>query len=645
MFDYNLLTTNRSIRITLTHSFVSGVLMLALLLSTLLLSPISQAQIIPNVGELRYFEDSEESLDIKSVRHSLINPQTDKSIDWIYPESAVLSLGFVASPHWFTWTVKRSALAGREISAKGNYLLEVPFPSIDHLDVWIYDEHQRLLLEETAGDSKPFQTRKIPSRKFLFDFPWDASAELTIVMRVQTTDTLRFASKLWPTDEYWLSEEKQGRWHGIYFGVITAMLLYNLSLAAGVREKAFYYYVLWIPLMSLAVATDLGYSYELLWPNNVYWNDRAYSLLNALGAGFAVLFFGNALSITRKNNPKETNFLIMLATMSILTAIACLLIPAIYTLQLTSIVGATIICLLVFFAAERMLKADLQAGLLLLAFSIVAIGGTIRILNNFGLISSLANAELYLEIGTGVEVILLSLFLSSRVYSDRRKRSEAQNELIALQKTMYSDLEKIVDERTAELASLNKLLAETSVTDPLTSLKNRRYFDENIDKLMDFSARADTGVGILMIDLDHFKQINDNYGHQIGDDCLTHFANILRSVVKRDSDIVARYGGEEFIVALANCSKEIVLETAEKIRSEVEKMPLITKRTRVDLSCSIGASFNRKISRCDIDKLIKEADQAVYKAKNNGRNQVASLTEWDTHAKFGNTWHQQTMPL
>lgn len=596
----------------------------------LAISPALYAQVAPEIGNLRYTVDYHDSYSIEQIRSDLEISKVDKAnLGWIYPNNTVISLGFHREPHWFSWSIHPDDIAAELRSPANQYILEVPFPSIDHLNVWVFDQNNNLLLSEYIGDSQRFDARKISSRKFLFPVEWDEQTALTVVMRIKTTDTVRFNSQFWAAETFWASEEQHTLSHGIYVGVIAAMFFLYISLAAGMREKSFFYYTFWLTFMSLAIIADLGYGFEYLWPESVYWNDRAHAVFICLGMFIGTLFFGEALSINLTTNPVIGRLLRMITGICFASAVCCLFLPNFYTVQLTTVSAVSVVALLIVIVVQKFKEANIQTGLLLLAICIVGSVGTIRILNNFGYVSSVANIEYYLEIATGIEVVLLSIFLAVRFYTDRRKRLEAQQELISLQKTMYTDLEKIVEERTQELESLNKLLAETSVTDPLTGLKNRRYFDENIKKLINYSSRAHKGVAVMMIDLDHFKKINDGYGHQIGDKCLSHFADILRSVVNRDTDIVSRYGGEEFIVALANRESREAINKAELIRSELDKLPLISNDVCIKLTCSIGVAHANAAKNTNADLLVKQADAALYQAKNAGRNRVETLNGWD----------------
>ncbi len=171
-----------------------------------------------------------------------------------------------------------------------------------------------------------------------------------------------------------------------------------------------------------------------------------------------------------------------------------------------------------------------------------------------------------------------------------------------------------------ESKSFMELLKEQSLKDQLTGLHNRRFLEELIPKLTKQILRRNSNLGILMIDIDFFKQINDQYGHDAGDSVLKKVAEIIRTTV-RESDFVIRYGGEEFMVLLVDSQVGKAVEVAEKIRKRVEKSTIQVGSLLLNKTVSIGVSE----FPADTDKFwqaVKFADVALYKAKEEGRNRV-----------------------
>ncbi len=171
-----------------------------------------------------------------------------------------------------------------------------------------------------------------------------------------------------------------------------------------------------------------------------------------------------------------------------------------------------------------------------------------------------------------------------------------------------------------------KLLKKQSIKDPLTGLYNRRFLEETLPKIISSANRRHSKVGFLMIDIDHFKKINDTYGHDIGDKVIQTISSVILNSI-RESDIAVRFGGEEFLVILNNIhSINDVLRVAEKIRKTIEKTKCPTVKKTIKKTVSIGASLYSDNCQ-NVSECIKNADLALYKAKNNGRNQVVIFDE------------------
>ncbi|MBS4068663.1 MAG: diguanylate cyclase [Sulfurimonas sp.] len=161
-----------------------------------------------------------------------------------------------------------------------------------------------------------------------------------------------------------------------------------------------------------------------------------------------------------------------------------------------------------------------------------------------------------------------------------------------------------------------KLLEELYITDPLTKLYNRAHFDEVVNFIVKHQRKADTDFVLVITDIDHFKSINDTYGHQVGDEALISVANTLKDSLRED-DLIARWGGEEFVIMLKNVTLDEAKIIIEKVRASVEK-------NKINDTISVTASFGitKYILGEDIKKTFKRVDDALYEAKKSGRNRA-----------------------
>ena len=169
-------------------------------------------------------------------------------------------------------------------------------------------------------------------------------------------------------------------------------------------------------------------------------------------------------------------------------------------------------------------------------------------------------------------------------------------------------------------------LSLLSQSDPLTALPNRRRFDDVLCREWARARRADTGLALLMIDIDHFKLLNDTMGHPRGDQYLCAVAAALAGCARRTSDLVARYGGEEFVAILPATSAEQAAELAEIMRLRVLDLALASPAPIGRVSVSIGVGHLARIGGEDPETLLGYADRALYVAKHDGRNRVRTLT-------------------
>jgi len=191
-------------------------------------------------------------------------------------------------------------------------------------------------------------------------------------------------------------------------------------------------------------------------------------------------------------------------------------------------------------------------------------------------------------------------------------------------KARQRELEELVAERTRQLADANQVLERLSLVDPLTGIANRRQFEKVLEFERRRSERTGGSLALLMIDIDEFKVLNDAFGHLAGDECLKRVAEELTRTVRGAGDLVARYGGEEFAVVLPGTDSNGANILAERIRSRIEALaiPLSPDRPGKTLTVSVGVSGVMLAQDVAPEALVSAADQALYRAKQEGRNRV-----------------------
>jgi diguanylate cyclase (GGDEF)-like protein len=188
------------------------------------------------------------------------------------------------------------------------------------------------------------------------------------------------------------------------------------------------------------------------------------------------------------------------------------------------------------------------------------------------------------------------------------------------------ELKEQVTEKTKELQALNVKILSVSRTDSLTGLFNRGAFNEKAQQAYMFYKRNKKSCTLAFIDIDHFKNINDTYGHNTGDECLVDVANVIADMCPRSTDIVARYGGEEFLLFFSSDKPQLDLDHIKSIHQAIEDRQKIYTGKLIQLTVSIGVvNVVNDFSKSMVD-LISLADKQLYLSKGNGRNQINAIT-------------------
>ena len=252
-------------------------------------------------------------------------------------------------------------------------------------------------------------------------------------------------------------------------------------------------------------------------------------------------------------------------------------------------------------------------------------------INGYRFISTIRN----MDDGRDVPIILLSGSKDSLKKkltgfnlgaSDFLMKPFENEELIARVKSLLR-----VRNLMEELKEKNTLLEKLAITDELTGLNNRRHFFESTHSQMALGLRHSFKIACLLMDIDHFKKINDTYGHMAGDEILRKLGALLKAC-KREGEILARFGGEEFVMCLFNTDSESAILAAERFRLLVSEHDFSNVAQGLKITLSIGVAVWPQENVTSIDELVKAADKALYKSKSLGRDRV-TLFEWTANNK------------
>jgi len=503
---------------------------------------------------------------------------------------------------------------------ESRWLLVQEYALSDQVDLYVryadgHVEHQ------ASGDHQPFANRFIRYRhpNFRVDLPLGEPVELLV--RVQSQSSMQVPLVLYtPRALAEIMRDAQFS-TGLYYGIVLALLFYNLVLWIMLRDPGYAWYLLHTGAFGLVLFTLNGYGFEYFWPNWPWLADASVPLSICL-ALIGMQQFSRSFLELRERWPAGNVVSLALIGFFMMLGVASIWLPTSTSTPLGSkAVLFGVIWIIV--AAIVILRGGYRpARLFLLAWSLFLLGTAAFTLLAFGLVPRNFWTQNGVQIGSALEMLLLSLALGAR-YAGLR------NENIRIVQQANEQLERSVIDRTkqlrtamAQLGEANVQLRDYSQRDPLTGVYNRRHFREAFEQALE--ARKDTGkpLALLLLDLDHFKRINDTYGHLAGDDCLHFAARSMEDVVIPRGGMVARFGGEEFVAVLPSADAQEALQVAEAVRLRIQQVPVQTGGHAIRLSASIGVHTVPNGHQASPEDVIRIADEALYRAKDDGRNCV-----------------------
>lgn len=547
-------------------------------------------------------------------------------------------------PVWIRFAVRNDAAAARK------WVLGIDWPLLDQIDLHRRDPASGAWAESfQAGTNYPDSHRSFKDPAFNFAVNVPSGATSQYVMRVRTTSAFFVPLLISETSEYQARRYDHVIVMGVLFGVLGIMLLYNGALAVFTREKSYGIYALYLLAVLLYELTITGYGELYLWTHNPWLTAHAYELFACASFLAASVFFRYFLDLKH-----SLRHLRLLNTVVVSYWVIAMVVSAAMPSRLLSasigLMGMLGGLVGIYTAGVLIARGNVFARYFFMAWLVVIVGTFMSLLSLVGAIEGNWWSNNAQHIGFVLEILLLSTALADRIKRERVVREQAQREsleltervkqereekiraqehAISIQAKANEDLELRVLDRTAELERAmknlelaNVELAKLSVTDALTKVNNRRYFDEVLAKEYDRSERTQVPLAVVMVDIDHFKRVNDTCGHLAGDECLKLVAAALRTTVARSTDLIARYGGEEFALVLPGTDAAHAVELADRVRQAVEKIDFIYRGKRVPISVSLGVVARVADRAQPLTEFLAEADAALYRAKEAGRNRV-----------------------
>jgi len=496
-----------------------------------------------------------------------------------------LNLGYSRDQHWIKLNL-----------AAGSWFVEVASPLLDKVTLYQQDQTGHFTTRN-AGDHLT-RGAQLNFKNPLFYIEPHTSRQL--FLRIESEGTVQIPLRLYTPIQF--SEHKTAEEYGfgLYYGIMLVMVLFNFFLFLFVRDKEYLFYVFYISSYILLQASLNGYAAQYLWPDALDWIARAPVYLINLVILSAIIFSQRFLN-TAQLAPRLHRLLNVINIAALFGLLLVYTAPYYWAAQYANGLGLIMALAALSSGLYMLLHGYRSARYFVIAWVAFLIGVFVTSLMYLGVLPYSPLNAYAMQIGSALEVVLLSIALADRISSLRAKKEQAE-------------------QLNRNLKQKNSELAELASHDSLTGLFNRNTFMQQLTLLMANAQRYEHPLTLVMIDLDHFKPVNDLYGHQMGDAVLQQVAHVLEKS-KRASDMAARYGGEEFILLLPHADCQLACTVAERVREQLQQIHF-EQHPDLKISASFGvACHDARIDR-SIEDLIERADVALYQAKDQGRNRV-----------------------
>jgi len=574
--------------------------------------------------------DSSRALDLEQARA----PRQD----WQPIARQSPNFGFTPDGYWF-----RFQLYNRSTKVLSRFV-ELPVPFLD--DVRLYHfVGPALQTQYNLGDEQPFAQRAVRHRNFVMPLQL-APGRNDIYLRLASSGTIEAPLRIWDPVQFQAASNDENLVQGAVIGMLLIMVVYNLFVYFSTRDINYLFYIGFVASYLLFHLTLTGYSFAHLWPGAVRWNSLAISTFAASSAVFTCLFTDSFLKL--RSFSRAASYLVrgMMVCSAIMLVLSFVL-PYALSIRIVVAITLPITATALIMGYWRWWRGARFARFYCLAWTAILIGLAVLNASKVGWIPTNIWTENASQIGIVLLVVLLSFTLADRINNDRTLRLNAQAvalgherraratqaALIRTKEQANQELEQRVLSRTndlnaamAQLSQANARLQLLSTTDGLTQIGNRAYFDAAAITEMRRAERQKGAISFILLDIDHFKRVNDTFGHPAGDACLRALADMLRPRIDRAGDILARYGGEEFVIALTGVDLSGTIALAEELRKATDRLRVEFDGKPLRFTASFGVVSVIPHAGLSLEDLVAAADRALYAAKHDGRNCVRHAT-------------------
>ncbi|MDO6686084.1 MULTISPECIES: sensor domain-containing diguanylate cyclase [unclassified Agarivorans] len=464
--------------------------------------------------------------------------------------------------------------------------------------------------------SNPFSERLVSHQRFVVPVELGAGETYQFYFRFGS-DEKGFVFpdlRLWQPDKMHYVQSIELGSIAFLVGGLALMAIISLVTGVATNDKTYYAYFVYAGTKLATWPTILGFSHMFFVREDFHWSYM--SLTGAMSIMTGVIFARIFLQ-TKVNTPRLDYVLKFMILNAGLLALAALTRETVFSVVLITI-ALLLYPVLAIASLIRWYQGSKESAVYTLGWTVLIIGLFSQALRDLGLVEHTFVTYYWPVVASYSEMMVIMVAMGIHLFRLRRLKEQAELRYRSQLERAKQELEILVSERTHALEVAKSEAEKEARTDPLTGINNRRSFMAKSEAMFDSCRNRSHPMSMLMFDIDHFKKINDNHGHAVGDQALKLFATTIESEI-RDGDVLGRLGGEEFGLALYS-DKDTAIHTAERLRSAVERIYLNTGVVQVRFTTSIGVALME--AEESIEQLMSHADQALYKAKESGRNKA-----------------------
>ncbi|MFG1495264.1 diguanylate cyclase [Saccharospirillum sp. HFRX-1] len=472
-----------------------------------------------------------------------------------------------------------------------------------------------------TGDHQPFDSRPIAHTSYLFPVLLQAGETRTLSGWIESRQ-IRLPISLWRPDAYLHWAEKRTIRNGVFFATVIVLASLCLVTYGATQLPAYLAFGLFNIAAMLFFLQVFGYGFQYLWPNTIEINRIAGPITTYLLA----LSFGwmaPTMLSGRHHRPRLSG--VIKGLLAVLVAgglVLALLGQRTWLMQFAIYWLFVILALIVAMLVFEVRGGSRRARLFALIWSPMLVSALLLLLAWLDWIDYTDALITLCLAGLGLTCLGFFVLLGFQLRYSILRRQRLEQESLELKTAQADRLAQEVEERTQQLAESNRRLRQMALTDPLTGLPNRRQLDDFGELHHRLARLTQAQLHAAIFDLDHFKQVNDTHGHPIGDLFLQAVARCLEAqLLSKDHDqrLVARLGGEEFALLCYGLDDEQLPPMLEAVREAVSQLRL-DEAPQVQLTLSIGWASGQADQ--PLTQIFRRADQALYRAKDAGRNRV-----------------------